>query len=81
LLNKDLGDEGIEQTPLALSKTAISETLSAKSGARDAPTRFQDPDLALIVHRWPDLPQSARAAVLRIVRQHTPQTQDRRENP
>ena len=63
-----LGDEGIEHPPLALSKTPISETASAKSGAPKAENTPPDPDLAKIVQAWPELPEGIRSAVLAIVR-------------
>jgi hypothetical protein len=63
-----LGDEGIEHPPLALSKTPISETLSAKRGAPNAENTPLDPDLALLHDRWPKLPEHIRQAVLALVR-------------
>jgi hypothetical protein len=63
-----MGDEGIEHPPLALSKTAILQTASAKSGAPNAENTPPDPDLALIQDRWPELPEHIKAAVLALVR-------------
>jgi hypothetical protein len=63
-----MGDEGIEHPPLALSKTPILETPSAKSGAPNAENTPLDPDLALIQNRWPGLPEHIRQAVLALVR-------------
>jgi hypothetical protein len=68
LQDKHLGDEGIEHPPLALSKTAISETASAKGGAPNAENTPLDPDLALIQDRWTKLPEHIRQAVLALVR-------------
>lgn len=59
---------GHEHPPLALSKTPISGEGGAKSGAHDAPKVPADPDLALIVDRWPNLPEPIRQAVLALVR-------------
>jgi len=63
---------GFERTPLALSKTPISETACAKSGAPIAPDTPVDPDLARIVAACPvcmqKLPERIRQAVLTIVR-------------
>jgi hypothetical protein len=58
---------GFERTPLALSKTPISDTPSAKSGAPDAPNTPLDPDLAQIVDCWPTLPEHIKAAVMALV--------------
>ena len=68
LQNKHLGDEGIEHPPLALSKTPISQTASAKSGAPNDENTPPDPDLALIQDRWPKLLEHIRQAVLALVR-------------
>lgn len=62
-----LGDTGLEHTPLTLSKTAISEEDGAKLGARDAPSPLQDPDLTLLVERWPALPEYIKAAIKTLV--------------
>jgi hypothetical protein len=71
------GDAGHEQDTSGQSIDTILHAKSATSVLRPC----ADPDLALIVHCWPGLPQSARAAVLRIVDDHTPQPQDRRVSP
>lgn len=62
-----MGDEGIEHPPLALSKTAISAEGSAKSGAHDAPTPIQEPDLTQIIAAWPGLPDHIKAAIKTLV--------------
>jgi hypothetical protein len=62
-----MGDEGIEHPPLALSKTPILETPSAKSGAPNAESIPLDRDLALIQDRWPKLPEHIKQAVLALV--------------
>jgi hypothetical protein len=66
-----MGDEGIEHPLLALSKTAILEPPSAKSGAPKDENTPPDPDLALIQNRWPQLPEAVRSAILAIVRSTT----------
>ncbi len=63
-----MGPVGHEHPPLALSKTPISETERAKSGAPKPENTPLDPDLAKIVAAWPRLSPAARAAVLEIVR-------------
>jgi hypothetical protein len=63
-----MGDEGIEHPPLALSKTAISEIASAKSGAPKDQNTPLDPDFSLIKDRWPGLPEHIKQAVLALVR-------------
>ncbi|MGB7581243.1 MAG: hypothetical protein WBL85_02185 [Sedimentisphaerales bacterium] len=51
-----MGDTGLEHTPLEQSKTLISASGGAESDARNAPNTLQDPDLALVVEQWPNLP-------------------------
>jgi hypothetical protein len=58
--------KGIERTPLALSKPAISETSCAKSGALGAPECPRDPGLAELTAAWPGLPAGVRAEILRL---------------
>jgi len=67
-----MGDEGIEHPPLALSEAAISRSGGAKSGAHDAPNPMHDSDLALIVDRWPMLPEHIKAAVKALIDTHDP---------
>jgi len=67
-LQRELGPEGYEQTPLALSKTRISETERTKSGTPGAQNTPPDPDLAVIQDRWPGLPEHIKQAVLSLVR-------------
>ena len=57
-----------QESPLGLSKTPISETACAKSGAPNAQNTPPDPDLAELVPAWPQLPPAARLAVLAIAR-------------
>jgi hypothetical protein len=58
---------GFERTPLALSKTPISKTPGAESGAPSAQDAPLDPDLALIQNRWPKLPEHIKAAIRALV--------------
>jgi hypothetical protein len=62
-----MGDEGIEHPPLALSKTTISPSGGAESGAHDAPDPIRDPDLAQIMAAWPELAQHIKAAIMALV--------------
>ena len=59
--------KGIEQSPLTASKTHISETQSAKSGALKDKI---DPDLAEIVSAWSDLPGHIKTEIKAIVKRH-----------
>ena len=55
-----------EHPPLAQAKTQILTSRSAKSDARNAPNTPQipqEPDLALVVERWPELPKHIKAAI------------------
>jgi hypothetical protein len=65
-----MGDAGLEHPPLEQSKTVISASGSAESGAPNAPNTpqtLQDPDLVLVVKRWPDLPAEKKLAILKIL--------------
>ena len=60
--------EGSELTPLAGSRTPISENVCTESGTVESQKTPSDPDLALIEARWPTLPEHIRQAVLALVR-------------
>lgn len=65
-----MGDAGLERPRLLLSKTAISTIGGANSGARNAPNTpqtTQDSDLALVVDRWPNLPEHIKATVKALI--------------
>ena len=66
-----MGDAGLEHPPLEHSRTAISTSGGAKSGAPDAPNARQDPDLVLVVERWLDLPEHIKAAIKALVQTHS----------
>jgi len=61
-----LGGTRFEQTAVTPSKTPISETRGTKSGTPKDASADCDPDLALIVRRWPVLPAEVREAILRM---------------
>ncbi|MGD1041508.1 MAG: hypothetical protein ABR913_00425 [Sedimentisphaerales bacterium] len=66
-----MGDTGLEHPPLEQSKTSISASGGAKSGAPNAPKASQtpqDPDLAMVVEHWPNLPEHIRAAIKALVK-------------
>jgi hypothetical protein len=52
-----MGRVGLEHTQLAVSKTAISDSGGAKSGAHDAPKSVQYPDKTQIIPVCTTLPQ------------------------
>ena len=65
---KLLETKGIEQSALKGSKTAISKKGGAKCGALQSKN---DPDLQLIIDRWPELPGHIKAAIKALVHAHT----------
>jgi hypothetical protein len=48
-----MGGRGLEPLTFTPPKTAILQTDGAESGALESEKPLQDPDLALIVDRWP----------------------------
>ena len=54
--------------PVSASETPISEKRGTESGTPDAQNTPLEPDLALIVDRWPNLPEHIRQAVRALVR-------------
>jgi hypothetical protein len=69
-----MGDTGLEHPPLEQSKTPISTSSGAKSDAHDAPKPVQDPDLAMVVERWPNLPEHIKAAIKALTQTHNGET-------
>ena len=67
----ELAEAGLERTANSSGKTPNSEKGGAKSGAVDARQAVHDPDLAELLHAWPDLTPAARAGILKIVRRES----------
>jgi hypothetical protein len=61
-------DNGLERPSKSPGKTAFSANAGTKSGTVGDESGTLPPDLAEVVAAWPALSESARAAVLRIVR-------------
>ena len=66
--NKRVEAGGLEHPSLALSRTRIPGGGGAKSDAQDAPQSPKDPDLAFILHHWPELSPEIRNAITHMVR-------------
>jgi len=54
--------------PVSASKTPIPQERGTESGTVEGEDTPKDPELALIVERWPKLSEHIRAAVLTLVR-------------
>jgi len=61
-----MGGRGLEQTALALSKTAIPAQTGTESGTLNRENAPIDPDLVRLIEAWPTLSDEARADILRI---------------
>lgn len=68
VLESPIAPRGSEHSPLALSKTPISQTPRAPDSAPNDEKTPSDPDLRLLTMRWPTLPEHIRQAVLALVR-------------
>jgi hypothetical protein len=66
------------------SKTPISGNPPEKrteSGTVESQNAPSDPELALIVRRWPDLPAEIRDTILRAVQRYTPNRPSKEIDP
>ena len=63
---------GNRTKPISASETPTSQERGTESGTLDAPKTPSDPDLDLIVTRWPGLPEHVRAAILTLVQGQKP---------
>ena len=71
LIRRDLHQmetKGLELPQDFPDKTIVSDLGGAESGAPPAPTAISDPDLAIVVTAWPDLPEAIRAGIVTMVR-------------
>jgi hypothetical protein len=68
----DTGLEPVSVTPGVANELRNSPNSSGAksdaSGAQSAISRTADPDLAKVIRRWPDLPESVKAGILAMVR-------------
>jgi hypothetical protein len=62
-----MGGRGLEQSALSPSKTPISQTQGAKSGALKSDFSQNDPDLAAIVRAWAGLPADVKRQIKRLI--------------
>ncbi len=67
-LLKKVGLRGVEQPPETPKKMRVSILSGAESGALDARKVESQPDLAMVIEAWPNLPAAIRAGILAIVR-------------
>jgi hypothetical protein len=64
-----VAEAGLERTANSSGNTGYSEKGGAESGASSGNSAPIDPDLMAIVNAWPDLPKTARQAILAIIQE------------
>lgn len=68
--------EGIEQSLLTPSKTTISKSGGAKSGALDDKIVQKHPDLARLIQAWPTLPKQVKIEINTLIEKHSTEGKD-----
>ncbi len=63
-----MGVTGLEQTAKTPGKSHLVHQSAAESGAVEAANGKCDPNLQLIVDRWPQLPDAIKAGIIAMVR-------------
>jgi hypothetical protein len=59
---------GIETPANSLGNNTVSPLGGAESGAKTTKIDRNDPDLALVVERWDNLPEAVRAGIVAMVK-------------
>ena len=60
--------EGFEHPPYSSGNTGVAAESGAESGALDAESRSEDPELGTIIDAWPTLPDALKAGILAMIR-------------
>jgi len=74
-------ESGALQDETSPSDRSLAQTSKAWPPTVGGFTPHYPPELARLIEAWPTLSQDTRDDILRIVRDNTPQPQDRREKP
>ena len=65
----------LQVPPENLEENAPSQNIAAQGAALGAPEGPDDPNLAIIIQRWPDLPPAMKSGILAMVRQRAERDQ------